>query len=271
MKNTILVFICLLASVMSSMAQFRDENKPTFSDTLFFEDWSGGSFTTNQWIVNPVDPYILKVTTFEGNPAPSAEFSLYEFVTCSITSKEIAGTNKYTELRYDISVSPGSNATYFSSAEIYDGTSWHTLDVVNGTGDSIPWNTRVINISDYCQNNFKLRFHTIGQDIQSGHLNIDNIIIGSFPLGIAEQRVADFTVKPNPATTSFDLVLDNFGNQKSRLIICDMTGKVVFEENILPGTNQYIKKINTETFPRGIYFCELKSGNVKLIRKVILE
>jgi Secretion system C-terminal sorting domain len=271
MKKYTLSLIGFFAFAISTLAQFQDENKPMISDTLFFEDWSSGSFATNQWIVNPSDPYILKVTNLEGNPAPSAEFSLYEFITCSITSKEIAGTNKYIELRYDISVSPSSYATFFSSAEIYDGNNWHSMDVVEGNGDSIPWSTRVVNISEYCQNNFKLRFRSVGQDIPSGHLNIDNIIVGSFPLGIAEYQNADFIIKPNPAKSSFDLVLKNLENLNTQIIILDMTGKVVYDEEFIPGTKDYIKKVNINTLSKGIYFCEIKSNEKNLIRKVIIE
>ncbi len=273
MKKSILLLTHLLVFTFYTSAQFQNENKPMFSDTLLFEDWSSGGFATNQWQVDSSGLLAWRITNVTGNPAPSAICDQSSIVTYSLsmTSKQIPGTNNYTELRYDIYFSDSSNSIAEFSAELYDGNYWHAIDIIDCSGGSFPWTTRVLNISDYCHNNFKIRFRFFGESFLSARLNIDNIIIGSFPLGITEHQNPDFIIKPNPANSSFDLVLKNFENLKTQIIILDVTGKVVFVEEFIPGTKEFIKKINSNCLSRGIYFCEIKSNKINLIRKVILE
>lgn len=272
MKKSILLLINLLVFAICTMAQFQNGKNPMMSDTLLFEDWSSGSFITNQWQLSTFDSSALTITNVDGNPPPSAKFILYEFFQVgSMTSKEITGTNNYTELRYDIYLSDSSNSAVGFVAEIWDGVVWHSMDVVDGNGGSFPWTTRVVNISDYCHNNFKIRFRAYSNNLYSDHLDIDNIIVGSFPLGITEHQTADFIIKPNPAHSSIDLVLNNFENLNTKIIILDVTGKVVYDEEFIPGTIDYIKKVNINTLSKGIYFCEIKSIEKNLIRKLIIE
>jgi hypothetical protein len=255
------------------MAQFQDGNKPMFSDTLFFEDWSSGSFATNQWQVDSSGLLVWRITNVTGNPAPSAIIDQSSILSASLsmTSKQIPGTNHYTELSYDIYFSDSSNVNAELAAELYDGNVWHSMDIIDLSGGSFPWTTRILNISDYCHNNFKIRFRFFSESFLSAQLNIDNIIVGSFPLGITEHQVADFIIKPNPAKSSFDLVLNNFENQKTQIIISDLTGKVKYVEEFIPGSKDYIKNLNINTLVKGIYLCEIKSNEKNLIRKVIIE
>ena len=267
MKKFILCLTNLLVFAFFTMAQFHNETKSLFSDTLFYENWSSGGFTYNQWQLT--DSVALTITNNYGNPVPSVNFNLF-YLESSIMSKEIQGTNNYTELRYDVYLSDSSNGQMQLATELWKDTAWVFIDSFDGEG-SLPWTTRIVNISDYCQNNFRIRFREYGVVNFSGHLNIDNIIVGSYPLGITENQNTDLIIKPNPASSNLDLILKNFENLNTRIIILDVTGKVVYEEEFIPVTNDYIKNINVDNLSKGIYFCELRSNEKNLIRKVIIE
>jgi hypothetical protein len=273
MKKYTLCLISLFAFGIYPMAQVQYQEKPMFSDTLLFEDWSSGSVDTNHWYYNPGDTVSLTVSNVEGNPPPSAQGACRLGVgfVFSLTSKQLPGTSTYTELRYDFQFIFSNTEPVQFVAEIFDGNTWHTVDI-NESEIPLPWTSRIVNISEYCHNNFNIRFRGIsGWCSGSDHLNIDNILVGSSPLGIAEHQNTDFIIKPNPAHSSLDLVLKNFENQKTRMILLDVTGKSVYEEEFIPGMKEYLKKVNIDNLSQGIYFCEIKSNQKNLIRKVIVE
>jgi hypothetical protein len=273
MKKIILFLASLLVFATCAMSQFQHDLKPMFADTLLFEDWSSGSVDTNRWYYPPWDTVSLTVSTVEGNPPPSAQGACrlgigFDF---SLTSKQLLGTGMYTELRYDFQFIFSNNEPVQFVAEIFDGNTWHPVDI-NESEVPLPWTSRIVDISEYCHNNFNIRFRGIsGLCSVSDHLNIDNILVSSSPLGIPEHQNADLIIKPNPAHSSLDLVLKNFENQKTQMILLDVTGKAVYEEEFIPGTKEYLKKVNIDNLSQGIYFCEIKSNQKKLIRKVIVE
>lgn len=272
MKKFILSSATLLVFASFIMAQIHHESKPMYSDTLLFENWSNGSFTTNQWTLPPCDTTTWTISTVFGNPPQSANFHNYKMIDCDypLTSKEIPGTNNYTELRYDIFLVDSSHSIVKFSVDLLDGSVWYTMDYINDISASFPWTTRVVDISNYCQNNFNIRFRPIDFNYNGDHVDIDNILIGSYPLGIPEHQNADFMIQPNPVISNFDLILKNFENLKTQIILLDVTGKVVQEEEVIPTTNDYTKNINVANLSKGIYFCKIRSDEKSCIKKIIL-
>lgn len=89
-------------------------------------------------------------------------------------------------------------------------------------------------------------------------------------LAIEENKKAKsfMDVYPNPTTNQFTVELNQISNSQLRVI--DISGKLIFEkQNIPSGFSQEI--INMSTFPSGIYFVRLISGEnvetVKLIKQ----
>ena len=273
MKKFILFLAGLMAFAICSMAQIQNHEKSGMSDTLMFEDWSSGSFATNQWMVDSSITVGWKMSTIYGNPTPSATIELSQFTNLStgLTSRFIPGTNNYTELRYDVYFTDSSLVYAQMATEIYDGTVWHNIDVLDCTEGPFPWTARILNISDFCHNNFKIRFRFYTEGDYRARLNIDNILIGSFPLGIKEQETSDFMIRPNPAHSSIELILKNLENQKAQISILDLTGKAVYSEDFLPGSKEFVHKVNIENLRKGIYFCKIRSNQQELIRKLVVQ
>jgi len=98
----------------------------------------------------------------------------------------------------------------------------------------------------------------------------DNRLVGTIDLGADEfsgvnstqnSVQAEFKVYPNPASSSFRIVLNN--NEQTRLTVNDISGKTVLSENIQPGTNY----IDVSSLRSGLYFI---SAN-QLIARLIVE
>ncbi|MES2629167.1 MAG: metallophosphoesterase [Bacteroidota bacterium] len=79
----------------------------------------------------------------------------------------------------------------------------------------------------------------------------------------------DFVIFPNPARTELNIQAQF--NGVSTVIISDLTGRTVFSETVKT-QGGYVKKINTSTYPKGIYTVQVKGGSTNpVIRKLIIE
>ena len=48
-------------------------------------------------------------------------------------------------------------------------------------------------------------------------------------------------------------------------------GQIIVEESVSVNPGRFTKTINTEGFNAGLYFCEIKSDNELILKKVILQ
>ena len=192
-------------------------NAPVPEISIFTENFSSGSFTTNAWVTAGGSNWA--VSTANGNPAPAAEFNYLPHVTSysqTLTSKPLAGLHSpIMRFQYDIFLSNYGNTTLNQMAvELWDGTTWHTLkNYDNSTGSDIPWTSEDLDVSTYTNTNFKIRFRAYGDDSNDiNNWDIDNInIYGTLPPGpdpcllgynFYLNTVLDANIPgPNPATT----------------------------------------------------------------------
>jgi len=159
---------------------------PKFSRTLFSENWNSGTFTANNWTVEGGANWAISTGT--GNPAPSAFFNRSPRqigYSQSLLSKIISGQrSKLLQLRYDIYLDNAGTTTMNAMAvEVWNGIAWNVLKVhTNKTGD-IPWSSEEIDISEYTDQNFKVRFRAYGGDSWDiNGWNLDNIsVVASEP------------------------------------------------------------------------------------------
>jgi hypothetical protein len=267
MKTIFLSLACLLSLPFFTVAQIHNETKPMFSDTLLYENWSSGSFNTNQWTLPPCDTTTYSITNVFGNPSPSVQFKISTNDNCSyaLVSKEFSGTNNYTELRYDVYFDDSAYVVLNFAVEVYDGSFWHTVDMFDNNGGSFPWTSRVLNISDYCKNNFVIRLLGAGDEMHSNHINIDNIIIGSFPLGITPHRNSDLTISPNPATN--EITIETSTTPVSQLSIVNLNGQELLTRQITETKTQ----IDISTLTSGVYFVRLTNDKSVEVRKIIKQ
>ncbi len=91
---------------------------------------------------------------------------------------------------------------------------------------------------------------------------INQIYIGTD--GLSENEVNELLVYPNPFTN--ELTISLLKDQESEVLVCDLTGKTVFESNF----NSQEIKVNLESLVNGQYLLKIKQNDkvsVKLITK----
>jgi PKD repeat protein len=81
----------------------------------------------------------------------------------------------------------------------------------------------------------------------------------------------DLSVYPNPTSGAFEVKLNGYEVNQGQLRILDLTGKVVFTQqlNVEEGLNHYF--IQTEGLNKGIYLLEIQKGDTSFTQKLIIE
>ena len=154
---------------------------PRYEKHLFSEQWTSGSFTTNNWTREGGANWTISSAI--GNPAPSAEFNGTPQVmnyNQSLISRTIAGERStLLKLKYDLFLDNAGTTTMNQMAvELWDGVGWNLLENYNNNAGSFPWISGEIDISAYTDANFKIRFRAYGGDsFDINNWNIDNIAV----------------------------------------------------------------------------------------------
>jgi hypothetical protein len=84
-------------------------------------------------------------------------------------------------------------------------------------------------------------------------------------------NISEFTVYPNPNKGRFNVKFYADAATDLTLNLMDMTGRVVFTNNIGQFDGDYSQEIATENISKGIYFLELLSGGNKITQKVVVQ
>lgn len=151
----------------------------------FLEDWDGGSFSYNDWMIFP-SPGNWSISVTTGHPLPSAVFSglpadtNYSYI---LTRGKFDASAWYCatfQISYDIMLDDlnGTGAEKFAVELLYDGT-WHQMDLFSNAG-SFPWEHHQHEIPDAGGGYIEYRFRAFGvnsPDITGWYL--DNILIQS--------------------------------------------------------------------------------------------
>jgi len=168
------------------------------------ENWSSGSFATNQWTTSGGSNWGIGTGT--GNPAPSAEFNYSPTVTNYnqfLTSKIMAGVHAPAMLlNYDIYLDNyGTTNVNTMAVELWNGTTWTVLKTYTNANGSITWTSESLNITTVTHSPaFQIRFHAAGADSYDiNNWNIDNIKVVS----------TDGTSGPNPCVLGYNFYLNN--------------------------------------------------------------
>jgi hypothetical protein len=158
-------------------------NAPMGLGYPLLEDWSSGSFATNNWAYEAN----WAVYTGFGNPSPAAWFYYSPTLTNytrSLTSKTLTGTGSPDfKLIFDIYLSNYSTSTLEELAVEYQiggAGPWVLLKHYDNTAGSINWTTETLNMASVGAQNFKIRFRAYG--VNSYNINywvVDNIKVRS--------------------------------------------------------------------------------------------
>jgi peptidase M23-like protein/type IX secretion system substrate protein len=84
----------------------------------------------------------------------------------------------------------------------------------------------------------------------------------------AEERAE---VYPNPATNTFNIVVDNIENGNYSLRLKNIIGQVVYDNNVVVGSNLMRVACALLSLSNGIYFLSVESDSKKITRKIIIQ
>jgi hypothetical protein len=146
----------------------------------FIEDWSSGSFSTNNWTFEPsAGNWFIASSAVLGNPAPGAVFSWDPIVTnysFSLISPQIdiSGLTGQLTLAFDYFFDEWTpTQTEFLKVYFYDSDVWMLADSFQNYGD-VPWTTRSYLLNEFLNgSSVRIKFEASGENSN----NIDRWII----------------------------------------------------------------------------------------------
>ncbi|KAF5045502.1 hypothetical protein DSECCO2_480580 [anaerobic digester metagenome] len=152
----------------------------------FVEDWSTGSFSTNQWTAQGAN---WRIAGQVGNPAPAAEFFYNPAQTdyaLSLTSSWINGRENENNLidgdiwlDFDLKIQDlNQTGDETLQVEVFNGSTWSTVATYTAEGNT-DWETEHVKITTQAKNKvFRVRFNAKGvNSMDIYHWMIDNIHI----------------------------------------------------------------------------------------------
>ena len=138
------------------------------------------------------------------------------------------------------------------------------------TGDNLVDNVEKIDIEDPTPGIYTLTVShkgTLTDDAQDFSL----IVTGSnLTLGTADIEISTVHIWPNPALTEINFKFPA-SEKTTQLMLYDIRGRVVYEDEISKGNGTIRGQIDTSAFARGVYILKINQGNISTQKKVVLK
>jgi hypothetical protein len=90
-------------------------------------------------------------------------------------------------------------------------------------------------------------------------------------VSVSERKDPDFTIYPIPADKQLNVSFGENITGKVRLIISDLTGRVVYSEAINDARPGQVQPINSQGFKDGMYLLQVSSGGNTVTRKIVIK
>ena len=90
-------------------------------------------------------------------------------------------------------------------------------------------------------------------------------------VSVSENKDLDFIIYPIPADKQLNVSFGENITGKARLIISDLTGRVVYSEAISDVRPGQVQPINSQGFKEGMYLLQVTSGENSATRKIVIK
>ena len=88
---------------------------------------------------------------------------------------------------------------------------------------------------------------------------------------ITSEDIGDLTIYPNPSKDVFNISFTSVQMQNLRVIIRNLLGENLIQEDLMQFVGKYNQQINLEDNAKGIYFLEIETNNGVINQKLILQ
>lgn len=89
-------------------------------------------------------------------------------------------------------------------------------------------------------------------------------------LGIEDNAFFSFNVYPNPNNGTFNIRSDRFASDKIEVMVYDMRGRVIFEQNY-SGSSSFDESIQLKNAQAGVYLLSVSDGQNKGIKRIVVK
>ena len=140
------------------------------------------------------------------------------------------------------------------------------------------WTTvHMTNITNsYYQEDFRVRFQLEADGGNNFFLDDINLYQGEpsddiVLVGLDEENMTEFSLFPNPAEDVLNIRFDQKAGSPTTIVITDVSGKQVMEQNIISAKGDNLVILDTESLSPGIYMVGLVQGSWVKTQKVVIQ
>ena len=213
----------------------------------------------NEWTLNVCDIISATPPNFVNNGFTPILNGTYTFLSTDIEATSASETA--TQQMYTVVELPTVGILKMNSVAMNVGDTF-TQDDVN-TGKITYSNTETVVYDD--------QFIVDIQNAANGWLGNQAIIFNG-TLSTNEFELGSISVWPNPAEEVINIRLNNISSTSNIAIsLFDLQGRTIKNSSFNSNSNSFVKTINVNNLENGIYLLEVKQGNKKAIKKIIVN
>ena len=102
--------------------------------------------------------------------------------------------------------------------------------------------------------------------------DIDSINVSATGIKNFENNSSDITIYPNPNNGVFTVSLNTASNENNTdVILTDVTGRVVYKEQLDTHSGKTSSQINTSNLEKGTYFMQISNTQSNIVKKVVIQ
>lgn len=186
--------------------------------------------------------------------------------TAGTTGTDLALSESLVDRTWDIKSDAGANVDldmkleWMSSAEVngFDRSKAYISHYTNGEWDV----NATANATSTASGTYEISRKNITSLSPFAVSDNNGLTTGVTPVEVAINRVY-----PNPVTNKLNCEFS--ANEATTINVVDVSGKLVYTENIEAANNNMVHEIDFSSMPSGVYFVKISAENTQVVQKVI--
>ncbi|MES2679677.1 MAG: PKD domain-containing protein [Bacteroidota bacterium] len=280
--TTTTVYIATLApraafvhTITGAQANFSNASLDTHPNTTYFWDFGDGTFSTSE---NPQH-------TYQNGGAHLVKLKIYDPVYwCSdsvIQSINVSGVP--CNANSNFSMVPTTVPQVWNVVPAYP---WNIVNAEWSWGDGSTSNTLYtahqysaagmysicLSVTVSCvASSSTCTTYSVYRGSQAALVIAINVVAPALVSGLDANKDKDqfnWNIAPNPNSGEFNLNFSGAPTEKTQVLISDLTGRIVHEQWL--ETSSVSTTVRTENLPHGLYLVTIKSGDLKLTKRMVV-